>query len=85
MIGGLQRVPLREVWRHEALDFTTWLETNLDVLNDALDIRLSDASLRLGDSKVTCSLATASTCFCNCRSVKGTARPNLPRQVDGEK
>lgn len=24
MIGRLQRVPLREVWQHEALDFTTW-------------------------------------------------------------
>jgi hypothetical protein len=43
MIGKLQRVPLREVWRHEALDFTRWLEDNLDVLNDALDITLSGA------------------------------------------
>ena len=43
MIGRLQRVPLREVWRHEALGFTTWLERNLDVLNDALDITLSSA------------------------------------------
>ncbi len=42
-IGRLQRVPLREVWRHEALGFTTWLERNLDVLNDALDITLSSA------------------------------------------
>ena len=38
MIGKIQRVRLREVWRHEALDFTTWLEENVDdVLNDALD------------------------------------------------
>ena len=43
MIGKLQRVDLREVWQHEALDFTTWLEENLDVLNDALDITLSSA------------------------------------------
>lgn len=43
MIGKLQRVPLREVWQHEALDFTTWLEDNLDVLNDTLDITLSSA------------------------------------------
>lgn len=41
MIGTLQRVPLREVWQHEAYDFTTWLERNLDALNDALDITLS--------------------------------------------
>ena len=41
MIGKLQRVPLREVWQHEALDFTTWLEDNYDVLNEVLDINLS--------------------------------------------
>ncbi len=41
MIGKLQRVDLREVWQHEALGFTTWLERNVDVLNDALDITLS--------------------------------------------
>ena len=40
MIGKLQRVKLREVWKHEALDFTTWLEENIDVLNDALDLTL---------------------------------------------
>lgn len=43
MIGKLQRVPLREVWRHEARDFTTWLEENLDVLNEGLEITLSGA------------------------------------------
>ena len=26
------------MWKHEALDFTTWLEGNVDVLNDALDL-----------------------------------------------
>ena len=31
-IGKLERVPLREVWKHEALDFTKWLEGNIDVL-----------------------------------------------------
>lgn len=40
MIGKIQRVKLREVWKHEALDFTTWLEENVDVLNDALDLLL---------------------------------------------
>jgi len=43
VIGKIERVPLREVWRHEALDFTTWLEESLDVLNDVLDITLSGA------------------------------------------
>ena len=41
MIGRLQRVPLREVWKHEARNFTTWLEDNIDVLNDAVDLQLS--------------------------------------------
>lgn len=42
-IGRLQRVPLREVWKHEALDFTQWLENNLEVLNEALDLNLISA------------------------------------------
>ncbi len=42
MIGKIQRVPLREVWRHEALDFTAWLQENIDVVNDALDIELQN-------------------------------------------
>lgn len=40
-IGKLERVPLREVWKHEASEFTKWLEENIDVLNDVLDINLS--------------------------------------------
>lgn len=40
LIGKLERVPLREVWKHEAYDFTRWLEGNIDVLNSALDMEL---------------------------------------------
>jgi len=43
MVERLKRVPLREVWKHEALDFTRWLEQNIDVLNEVLDISLSSA------------------------------------------
>jgi Domain of unknown function (DUF4268) len=43
MIGKIVRLPLREVWKHEALDFTTWLVENIDVLSDALDLTLQDA------------------------------------------
>lgn len=39
-IGKLQRVPLREVWKHEAKDFTQWLQDNIDVLNSVLDLNL---------------------------------------------
>ena len=40
-IGSLQRVTLREVWPHEAQDFTPWLAENIDVLNNAIDLSLS--------------------------------------------
>lgn len=40
-IGRLERLPLREVWPHEALDFTTWLEENPEVLNEVLDLSLA--------------------------------------------
>lgn len=39
-IGKLERVPLREVWEHEAYDFTQWLQDNIEVLNDALGLTL---------------------------------------------
>lgn len=39
-IGKLERVALREVWKHEAYDFTQWLQINIDTLNEALDINL---------------------------------------------
>jgi len=41
MIGKLQRVSLREVWSHEESDFTPWLQENVEVLNEILDITLS--------------------------------------------
>ena len=41
MIGRLRRVALREVWPHEARDFTPWLAENIDVLNSAIDLSLS--------------------------------------------
>lgn len=42
-IGKLQRRPLREVWKREAKDFTTWLQDNIDVLNEVLDLNLEGA------------------------------------------
>ena len=43
MIGKIDRVPLRKVWPHEASDFTKWLEENIEILNDILDINLTTA------------------------------------------
>lgn len=40
-IGRIQRVRLRQVWSHEALDFTTWLEDNAEVIAEATGIQLS--------------------------------------------
>ena len=37
MIQKIARIPLREAFKHEALDFTRWLNENIDVLNDVLD------------------------------------------------
>ena len=42
-IGKIQRVSLREVWKHEAQDFTPWLQDNIEVLNDVIDLNLANA------------------------------------------
>lgn len=38
-IGKLTRVPLNEIWKHEALDFTPWLADNIEVLGEALNLK----------------------------------------------
>ena len=43
-IGRLQRVALREVWKHEAQDFTQWLQNNIDILNESLNLNLLGAN-----------------------------------------
>lgn len=40
-IGRIERVPLREVWKKEAKDFTSWLYDNLEVLGEELDMDLN--------------------------------------------
>ncbi|MBM3477361.1 MAG: DUF4268 domain-containing protein [Armatimonadetes bacterium] len=44
MIGKIERLPLREVWKHEAQGLTKWLEENPDVLSDVTDLTLSSAA-----------------------------------------
>ena len=41
MIGKLESVQLREIWKHEAYDFTTWLFENIDILGDQIGLPLT--------------------------------------------
>lgn len=41
MIGKLKKVALREIWAHEAYDFTSWLFGNCDVLNDQIGLSIT--------------------------------------------
>jgi len=41
VIGKIERVALRDVWRHEAHLLTRWLEENADVLHDVLGFTLT--------------------------------------------
>lgn len=54
MIGKLTRVPLRKVWKHEAIDFTVWIRDNLEVLNEVTGLSLTSAENEqtAGDFKV---------------------------------
>lgn len=47
----LKRLPLREMWKHEASDFTPWLESNIQTLGDALgmDLEIIDREASVGD------------------------------------
>jgi hypothetical protein len=53
-VGRLRRVGLREVWPHEAIDFTKWLADNLDVLNEVLSLTLQnpESEQAAGDFRV---------------------------------
>ncbi|MCA9469502.1 MAG: DUF4268 domain-containing protein [Nitrospira sp.] len=43
MVQKILRIPLREAFKHEAYDFTKWLQENIDVLNECLDLTLLNA------------------------------------------
>lgn len=43
IVQKIKRIPLREAFRHEALDFTKWLQENLDVVNEVTGLSLSSA------------------------------------------
>jgi hypothetical protein len=60
-LGRLTTVLPRDVWTHEARDFTPWLLQNVDVLGDLLgmDLVLDVAEQPVGDFALT-SLAETS-------------------------
>lgn len=43
MVERLTRVDLRDVWPHEAWDFTEWLRSNTDVLSEQLPFEITGA------------------------------------------
>lgn len=53
-IARLTPVPLRELWRHEAFDFTRWLADNLDYLEEITGMKLSlvESEASAGDFSV---------------------------------
>lgn len=40
-IGKIQKVDLREIWKHEAADFTRWLANNIDYLNEVINLDIA--------------------------------------------
>lgn len=42
MIGKIEKVPLRDIWKHEAHDFTKWLQDNIAVLSDVINLPLTN-------------------------------------------
>ena len=53
-LGRLQRVEAKEVWKHEAHDFTPWLHANIGLLGEALgfDIEATASEVSVGDFAV---------------------------------
>jgi len=43
MIDTITRVKLRDIWKHEATDFTVWLVENIDLLKEVVGFELSNA------------------------------------------
>ncbi len=52
-LGKLRKVDLREIWKHEALDFTNWLSNpdNLNILSKELGIQINPVQTEAGVGK----------------------------------
>ena len=49
--GELKKIPLRQIWSHEADDFTPWLASNIEALGNALglELELTDREAPVGE------------------------------------
>ena len=43
VVGKVRRVKLREVWKHEAIDFTRYLQDNLELISEVTNLNLVSA------------------------------------------
>lgn len=52
-LGKFKQVQLREIWKHEALDFTNWLalDENLELLSEVLETNIVNAQTEVGVGK----------------------------------
>jgi hypothetical protein len=52
-LGKFKKVALREIWKHEALDFTNWLalDENLELLSEVLETSLVNPQTEVGVGK----------------------------------
>ena len=57
-IGKLKEVEIRDLWKHEQYDFSTWLleNTNIEMLNDILGLTLTDVSKEVYVGSYRCDL-----------------------------
>lgn len=49
-LSKLVQIPLREVWKHEALDFTQWLAlpANTELLSDTIGVNITETQTEVG-------------------------------------
>jgi len=41
-IGKIEKIPLRSIWKHEAIDFTKWLQNNSDVISEVIGMQINN-------------------------------------------
>ncbi len=55
-IGKLERVPLRDLWKHEERGFSAWLSDNLDQLADAVGFSIAEPEKEVGAGDFECDI-----------------------------